>query len=124
MQPDLEQEIDAGNDELAEVAKQAPGTKIAPAHGIAAIALNMALKYHNINTVQDGVLYQQYKMEGRNMRELHLDMVFETAIRMEQYMLGASQRIASIVMEALVDGVEDAKKSENNPPTEGGGEKR
>ena len=97
---------------------------VAPAHGIAAIALSMAMKYHDMNMVQDGTLYQQYKLEGRNMVPLHLDMVFETAIRMEQYMLGASHRTASIVMEVLVDGVEDAKKSEDNPPTEGGGEKR
>jgi hypothetical protein len=42
-------------------------TPIAPAHGIAAIALNMALKYHDINTVQDGLLYQQYKLEGKKL---------------------------------------------------------
>ena len=45
---------------------------IAPAHGIAAVALSLALRYHDINTVQDGVLYQQYKMEGRNMTDLKL----------------------------------------------------
>ena len=76
-------------------------TPIAPAHGIAAIALNMALKYHDINTVQDGLLYQQYKLEGRNMTNLHLDAVFETAIRMEAFLLGASERIASIVVDAI-----------------------
>lgn len=88
--------------------------KIASAHGIAAIALNMALKYHDISVVKDGTLYQQYKLEGRNIRELHLDMVFETAIRIEMYLLGASDRIAKIVVEALVEPFSD-----DNAPNEG-----
>lgn len=65
-------------------------TTVAPAHGIAAIALSMAMKYHDINTVKDGALYQQYKLEGKNFAPLHLDMVFETAIRIEAHLLGAS----------------------------------
>lgn len=81
-------------------------TPVATAHGIAAIALHMALKYHNIATVQDGALYQQYKLEGRNLRELHLDMVFETAILMEAHILGASERIAALVVDALEEGIE------------------
>ncbi len=84
-------------------------TPIAAAHGIAAIALNMALKYHDINTVQDGALYQQYKLEGRNLHPLHLDIVFETAIRMEAHLLGASERIAKLVVDALVVAVDDDK---------------
>lgn len=89
--------------------KDAP---IAPATGIAAIALNMALKYHDINTVKDGVLYQQYKLEGRNMRDLHLDMVFETAIKMEAYLLGASERIAKLVIDAIADPPPDGEQDE------------
>jgi len=76
-------------------------TPVSPATGIAALALNLALKYHDINTVQDGVLYQQYKLEGKNLPPLHLDHVFETAIRMETFLLGASERIATIVVEAI-----------------------
>ncbi len=82
-------------------------TPVAPAHGIAAIALNMAMKYHDIATVQDGALYQQYKLEGRNMIPLHLDMVFETAIRIEAHLLGASERIAKLVVDAIEIAVED-----------------
>ena len=82
-------------------------TPVAPAHGIAALALNMALQYHNINTVQDGALYQQYKLEGKNMAPLHLDMVFETAIKMEAYLLGASDRVAKLIVDALAVQVED-----------------
>lgn len=90
-------------------------TPLAPAHGVAAIALNMALKYHDIAMVKDGVLYQQYKLEGKNFRPLHLDMVFDTAIRMERYLLGASERIAKIIVDAAfkVEG-DDGKPSEGN----------
>lgn len=105
------QTLEGSGEELRLLAEQAPDTKLAPAHGIAAIALSMALKYHDINTVQDGTLYQQYKLEGRNMRELQLDSVFETALRIEMHLLGAADRIASVVMDALaiaVDEVEEA----------------
>jgi hypothetical protein len=83
-------------------------TPVAPAVGIAAIALNMAIKYHDIGTVKDGALYQQYKLEGKNLTPLHLDMVFETAITIEAYLLGASERIAKIVVDAIAeDGTDD-----------------
>jgi RNase adaptor protein for sRNA GlmZ degradation len=81
--------------------------KIAPAHGIAALALNFALKYHDINTVQDGTLYQQYKLEGRNMHDLHLDMVFETAMQIEAHLLRSSERIANLVVDAIAVGIEE-----------------
>jgi hypothetical protein len=86
-------------------------TPVAPAHAIAAIALNMAIKFHDINTVQDGTLYQQYKLEGRNMSGLHLDMVFETAIRIERHLLASSERIAKIVFDAI--SVNDDPDSQN-----------
>ncbi len=89
--------------------------KIAPAHGIAALALNFALKYHDINTVQDGTLYQQYKLEGRNMRELHLDMVFETAIRIEAHLMGSSERIAKLVIDSIAVGIEDEETQAEKP---------
>ena len=91
------------------------GTKVAPAHGIAALALNFAIKYHDINTVQDGALYQQYKLEGRNMRELHLNDVFETAMRMELHLLSASERIAKGVVDALEAAVDEAPAAEGEP---------
>ncbi len=81
--------------------KESPVT---PAVGIGALALNFALKYHNINTVQDGTLYQQYKLEGKNMSALHLNDVFETAIAMEKHLLATSDRIAAIVVDAISSG--------------------
>jgi len=92
------------------------GTRIATSHGIAAIALNMAMKYHDINTVKDGALYQQYKLEGKNMRELHLDMVFETAIKIEMHLLGSSERIANVVIEAVADAVKDEPAQDDDQP--------
>lgn len=89
-------------------------TPIAPAHGIAAIALNMAMKYHDITTIKDGTLYQQYKLEGKNFQELHLDVVFETAIKIEVHLLGASDRIAKLVVDAVVELVEDDPKSQSS----------
>lgn len=82
--------------------KEAPVTA---AHGIAAIALSMAMKYHDIATVQDGALYQQYKLEGKNLCPLHLDMVFDTAIRIENHLLASSERIAKFVVDAVAEGI-------------------
>lgn len=92
---------DPANDGFKELAEHAPDARIAPAQGIAAIALSMAMKYHDISTVQDGQLYQQYKLEGRNLVPLQLGMVFETAILMERHLIAASDRIADLLIEAL-----------------------
>ena len=89
--------------------KDAP---LAPAHGIAAIALNMAMKYHDIQMVKEGALYQQYKLEGKNLRPLHLDEVFETATKIEMFLLGSSNRIAKMIVEALEFGAEEKREEE------------
>jgi|ERR1051325_3771095 hypothetical protein len=91
--------------------KDAP---IAPAHGIAALALNMALKYHDMGMIKDGALYQQYKLEGRNIETIHLEMVFETAIKMEAFLLGASERIAKIVVDAIEIAVTEDESTEGH----------
>lgn len=78
-------------------------TPIAPATGIAAIALNMAMKYHDMGMVKDGALYQQYKLEGRNITTIGLADVFETAIKIEQHLILGSDRIAKIVIDAIAE---------------------
>lgn len=88
-------------DEFQEIKEVAPDTKIAPAVGVAAIALSMALKYHGMQMIPDGLTYQQYKMEGRNITTLGLHDVFETAIKIELHLLAGSERIAQIVVEAI-----------------------
>jgi hypothetical protein len=93
-------------------------TPLAPAHGIAAIALSMAIKYHDIGTVKDGVLYQQYKLEGKNLPALHIDMVFETAMLIELHLLASSQRIAKVIVDALevhVDERDDPALPDEEP---------
>lgn len=105
-------------DDMAKDLAPIADTPIAPAHGIAAIALNMALKYHDINMVKDGVLYQQYKLEGKNFRPFTVDEVFETAMRMEAWLLGASDRIAKIVIDCVKDAIiegEDEPATEEHP---------
>lgn len=89
---------------------------VAPAHGIAALALNMALKYHDTNMVKDGALYQQYKLEGKNFRPYTIDEAFETTMKIEIWLLGASDRIASIVIDAVKDAVIEVEDDEENGP--------
>jgi hypothetical protein len=96
-------------EQFGELAKHMKDTPVAPAHGIAAIALSMAMKYHDIATVQDGALYQQLKLEGRNLNPIHLDQVLDTAVRIEAWLLGASERIAKIVVDAIAQGAEKAE---------------
>ena len=114
-----------GDEEDFKALEPLGGSPLGVAHGIAALALNFALKYHDITTVQDGTLYQQYKLEGRNFRELHLAEVFDTAIQMEMHLLGASKRIANLVIDAIATGVGE---SEEGAPEEGaapeGGDKQ
>jgi hypothetical protein len=95
------------NDDILKDIEPIKDAPIAPAHGIAAVALTLALKYHDINTVQDGALYQQYKLEGKNMNPFHLDHVFETAERMELWLLASSERIAKVIVEAVDDASTD-----------------
>jgi hypothetical protein len=104
-------------DELIEVAAVSPNTPVAPAHAIASIALSMAMKYHGINTVQDGALYQQYKLEGKNMQSLHIGMVLETAARLEAWLLGSSERIASLMIDALDVKVTEESEDEKEEPS-------
>lgn len=89
---------------------------ISTAHGIAAVALHMALKYHDSTLVKDGALYQQYKLQGVNMRELDLNTVFETAIKIERHLLAGSERIASMVVDALEIAVEQDEKNKEDVP--------
>lgn len=110
--------------DLAKELGPAADAPIGPWVGVASIALNMAMKYHDITTVQDGALYQQYKLEGRNMRSLHIDMVFETAMKIEKHLVRSHKRIADALLEQLVEldalDTPNADESTNSPAAEGG----
>jgi hypothetical protein len=95
---------DGGLGELAATGADFP---VAPAPGIAAIALQMAMKYHDIQMVKDGALYQQYKLEGKNFVGLQLDMVLETAAYIEKWLISSNERIAKIVIDAIKVVVDD-----------------
>jgi hypothetical protein len=84
-------------------------TPLGPMIGVAAIALNMAMKYHDINTVADGALYQQYKIEGRNMVPLHLDMVFDTAMQIERHLISGNKRVAKLMVAAVLEDHTDGE---------------
>lgn len=92
-------------------------TKVPMAQGIAGLALTLAMKYHDITTVQDGTLYQQYKLEGVNMSPLHIDVVFETAIKIEGHLLRADGRLSDILMEEM-KALEGEAPSEDQNTTE------
>lgn len=76
-------------------------TPVSPATGIALMALSLALKFHEIAAVKDGVLYQQYKLEGRNMVPIELWMVFQTAEEIEEHLLKAPERQAKVFLRTL-----------------------
>lgn len=101
--------------ELAKELGPAATEKIGPMVGIATIALNMAMKYHDISTIQDGALYQQYKLEGRNVREIELADVFETAIQIERHLLEANERVTKALILACEHAVEELG-DESLPP--------
>lgn len=104
-------EISADPKALAKELGDAADAPVGPRIGIATIALNMSMKYHDIGTVQDGALYQQYKLEGKNLTPLHLDMVFETAIEIEKHLIAANKRVAAMMVAALIDETEDDPES-------------
>ena len=87
-QPELPQ----AGESFKGLAKHMGDTPIAPAHGIAALALDMSMKYHDMSIVKDGALYQQFKLEGKNIRTIGLDDVFADAVKIEAWLLGASDQ--------------------------------
>lgn len=83
--------------------------KLSPAVAVATVALNFALKYHNINTVQDGTLYQQYKLEGKELIPLNLQAVFDTAIMMELHLMASTNRLSDMIMDVVAEAARDSE---------------
>lgn len=106
--------VEVDNDsELLDIPEIAD-TPMSPQVGMAALALNFALKYHDINTVQEGALYQQYKLEGKNLRPLMLDEVLYTAGRIEQHLLQTPSRLALAIIEMAVEDMDAALDEEDD----------
>lgn len=74
------------------------------AYLIGSVALNLALKWHDMTLIKDGVMYQQKKMEGANITHIDLPDVLETAKVFERHLMASSERVAEIVVDALVHG--------------------
>lgn len=70
---------------------------------ISALAMNFAMKWHDMSLIKDGAMYQQKKLEGANIELISLDSVFETAARFERHFLTSSDRIAGIVIDVLAE---------------------
>lgn len=100
---------------LPEAVRELP---VPPNIGLATIALNFALKYHDTTIVKDGALYQQYKLEGKNMRDLHLDEVFWTASQIEKHLLDTPSRLALMVLETVAKDIDEALEDGPHPESE------
>lgn len=95
-----------------------PAGQIPAGVAIAAIALNMAMKYHDMNIVKDGALYQQYKLEGRNLPPSKLEMVFKDAREIELYLIESNDRINELLVGTAARVIEDLITRTEGEPTD------
>lgn len=98
--------------ELKEVALSTP-------HAISSLAMNFAMKFHDINTVQEGALYQQMKLEGKNLSPLFLEYVFETAARIELWLMRSPNRLSEALLNEFADAVEAVLEEDALAPEPG-----
>lgn len=113
--PTLEMAPSEGAEDLKELSDLGANAPMSAATGIASIALSMAMKYCNMNTVQEGALYQQYKLEGRNIGPCTLEWVFHIADQIEQRLLFAQNRMSMMALEQAYDDVAEVLSSEEEP---------
>ena len=104
--------------DMSEVLPPDAKVQLSSGTAIAALGLSMALRYHDINTVQDGTLYQQYKLEGKDMHGLHIEHVLETAKIFEAHILSAPNRMSDQIMGALLTSLESEFGSGENTDEE------
>lgn len=78
-------------------------TKVSPYIGIAALALNMALKWHDMRLIKDGTLYQQIKLENKPIHEIDMSDILETAHQFEKHLMMSPGRLAKVVLDVVDD---------------------
>lgn len=78
---------------------------------IRSLSLMLAIKYHGETVVKDGTLYQQYKLEGRNMRTLDDEMIIETAVRYETFIRCGENPERMALIEDIADNIDKAIES-------------
>ena len=78
--------------------EQAP---VSASTAIAALAMNFALKWFDMTMVKDGTLYQQYKMEQRNITVIDFPDILKKAAEFEAWLINSDNR----QMEQLTPGL-------------------
>lgn len=74
--------------------------------GISALAMNFAMKWFDMRTIKDGVLYQQKKMEGTNFEYYGMPELFHVARQFEDWIVKAPNRLSTIVWDEVLDVIE------------------
>lgn len=92
---------------------------------VRSIALTIAQRHCGDTVIKDGVMYQQYKMEGRNMKALDYGDVVKMAIIFERYLYGEfSKGVMENAVNAISTDFADAmekeyrKREKGDPPEE------
>lgn len=88
---------------------------VSPAHGISAVALNLALKWFDITMIKDGVMYQQKKMDGSNIISIDLSDVLEVAKKFELHIMSGPSRLSGIMLEAFSEAIENIIDEPDEP---------
>ena len=78
-------------------------TALASPEGISIVSLNFAIKWHDVAVIKDGAMYQAQKAEGKNIRAIGLEDVFETAALFERWLLAAPERLYSVLVEGKIE---------------------
>lgn len=109
MSIDVKKELDEANARLPVIIDGPLPTEIQ----VRSIALTIAQRHTGDTVVKDGVMYQQYKMEGKNLKPLSYDDVLKAAIVFERYLWGEfSKGIMENAMEATSTDFADAMEKE------------
>lgn len=87
---------------MLDIVEHAGDGPISASTGISALAMNFALKWHDMRIIKDGTLYQQKKMEGANIQIIDLPDVLQTAMQFEAYLLSGPERHAKILKEDIM----------------------
>lgn len=111
------EEVISGRNEVAALPDEVKSAPVGPLVGLSSIALTMAMKYHDINTVQDGTLYQQYKLEGKNLHGLHIEEVLDTAERIERWLVGSPERVGKLMIQMLEHADIAPDEDDTNEPS-------
>lgn len=81
--------------------------KVSPGLAVASIALSLAVTYHTNSIIKDGAMYQQLKLEGKDIKSSGVEDVIDIARQFEIHLLQSSERIAGIIIDAATEYMEN-----------------